>query len=1176
MRKPSEPRGGIAVRPSSRPEPGAEFLAGIDVGSTTVKTVVRSAARGEILMREYLRHEGRQAETVLSSLRRAARELGIADANLRLFMTGSGGHELAGLLGARFVQEVAAVSLAVEREHPQVRSVIELGGQDAKIVLFQDGGQGRRRKIATMNDKCAGGTGVVIERIAARLHISTSDLLRRQFDDAQMYPVAGKCGVFAETDITGLQKQGVPADHLMASLFQAIVLQNLTVLTRGHDLLPEVFLLGGPNAYFPGLQAAWRRGLIDLWKRKNVPLPADAAPETLIRVPPMAEYFAAIGAIAFGIEDSSNTAQYQGLRPLEELIERQRHSSAGQTSDAGGLCRDEVELESFRRAYSIPQIPRRVAPAAEIHAVIGLDGGSTSTKAVALAPDGTLLASSYRLSQSDPITDAVTVLGDLRRKLEESGAPVKVLGLGATGYSKDLLKKVLSADVALVETVAHAKSSLRLFPHVDAIIDVGGQDIKIVMLHDGAVKDFRLNTQCSAGNGYFLQAAAEKLGISIEDFADTAFRARRMPLFSYGCAVFLQTDIVNFQRQGWTPEEILAGLAAVLPKNIFLYVAGAANVAALGRRFVLQGGTQRNLAVVKAEVDFIRAHYHGDGQPEIVVHPHCREAGAIGAALEAMEAWRLDRGTRFPGFAFLDRLEYKIRRDETTRCHYCTNRCLRTFVELSAGTDATASGAKLVIIANCERGEAEDAASVREINAEWNAIRQSCPNYVQLAAEQAWLPVHPASATRPRSFSIHSSKKARQRSGVRIGIPRALNLFTYAPLFSAYFESLGIPAGNLYYSHFSTPEAYQQAAGFSAVDPCFPSKISLAHVYELLRLARSEHLDAIFFPMFDVLTTPLFGCSGSSACPTGSATPEAVKAAFSRSVDWFRNAGIRYVNPVLNLADRDLFKFQMFSAWKDLLGLDWQENAQAIGLGFTAWSAFESRLRRQARATLEELEANRRIGLVMLGRPYHHDPGLNHGILEEFQRLGYPVFSQSLLPLDADLLHRLFGEEVKAGLIQSPLDISDVWKHTFSASSNHKIWAAKFVARHPNLIPVELSNFKCGHDAFISRVVEQIIEASGKPHFSFRDLDENRPLGSIRIRIETMQYFLRQYQAKLQTIKEPRNTVPREERAGAYQELAPAVYANSLAEAGADACGDCRITGCAVRTSTAAMRIPSD
>jgi predicted CoA-substrate-specific enzyme activase len=1103
-----------------------DFLAGIDVGSTTVKMVVRSAETGENLLLDYCRHESRQAETVLRALQQAKSKLGIADGNLRLFMTGSGGQKLAELLGARFVQEVAAVTQAVENSYPEVRSVIELGGQDAKMIFFQEGDlRGRRKKIATMNDKCAGGTGVVIEKIAAKLHISSSDLVTQSYEDAQIYSVAGKCGVFAETDITGLQKQGVPPAHLMASMFHAIVLQNLSVLARGYTLRPTVFLLGGPNAYFPGLQVAWRKGLLDLWERKNIELPEGVAPETLITVPPMAEYFAAIGAIEFGAAETANavqyasTGQYQGTRALEEYIRNE--ASRGQGTASTGLCSSDAELDEFRRSYSVPAAQPPTYVEREMEVFVGLDGGSTSTKAVALSREGGIIAASYRLSQSDPITDAVAVLRDLRGKLELSARQIKVLGLATTGYSKGLLKKAFSADMSLVETVAHAKSSLRLYPDVDAIIDVGGQDIKIIMLRNGAVKDFKLNTQCSAGNGYFLQAAAEGLGIKVEDFAETAFRARRMPQFSYGCAVFLQSDIVNFQRQGWKPEEILAGLATVLPKNVFQYVAGVTNVATLGKRLVLQGGTQRNLAVVKAEIDFIQQHYHGDGRPEVVVHPNCCEAGAIGAALQVMEQNGAGYSTRFPGFELLDTLEYSILRDETTRCHFCANRCLRTFVELSSGAGG-AAGKKRIIIANCERGEAESAEAVKEINTTWESLRESCPNYVQLAAEQAWLPTHPASAvikSRRKLATLFSSKDATsqpRRAKIQIGIPKALNLFTYAPLFSAYFESLGVPAQNLHYSSFSSPERYQQAAGFSAVDPCFPSKVAIAHVFELLQRCKSEPLDAIFFPMFDVLTTPLEECSGSNACPSGSATPEAVKADFSRTVNWFEQAGVQYLNPVVDMEDRELFKYQIFSCWKDLLQLDWQENSRAVEIAFDAWKDFEAGMRRQARVTLEELERKGEIGLVMLGRPYHHDPGLNQGILEELQKLGYPIFSQSLLPMDAELLDRLFAADIAAGLIRSPLEISDVWKNTFSASSNHKIWAAKFVARHPNLISVELSNFKCGHDAFISRVIEQIIEQSGKPHFSFRDLDENRPLASIRIRVETMHYFLRNYRERLQ------------------------------------------------------------
>ncbi len=348
----------------------------------------------------------------------------MADESIRLFMTGSGGQHLAELLGARFVQEVAAVSQAVETSFPNVRSVIELGGQDAKMIVFQESAiPGRRKKIASMNDKCAGGTGVVIEKIAAKLHVSSEELFTEKYEDAHIYPIAGKCGVFAETDITGLQKQGVPESHLMASLFHAIVLQNLSVLTRGNTLMPDVFLLGGPNAYFPGLQAAWRKGLLDLWKRKEIALPAGATAETLVTVPPMAEYFAAMGAILFGVAETEEV-QYLGAQLLEQHI---RESGASRNSKAGtgGLCADEAELTDFRRTYSIPAPPAPDPDDRKLEVFIGLDGGSTSTKAVALSPDGEVLASSYRLSQADPITDAIAVLKDLSGKLGVPARPVE-------------------------------------------------------------------------------------------------------------------------------------------------------------------------------------------------------------------------------------------------------------------------------------------------------------------------------------------------------------------------------------------------------------------------------------------------------------------------------------------------------------------------------------------------------------------------------------------------------------------------------------------------------------------------------------------------------------------------------------------------------------------------------
>jgi predicted nucleotide-binding protein (sugar kinase/HSP70/actin superfamily) len=229
----------------------------------------------------------------------------------------------------------------------------------------------------------------------------------------------------------------------------------------------------------------------------------------------------------------------------------------------------------------------------------------------------------------------------------------------------------------------------------------------------------------------------------------------------------------------------------------------------------------------------------------------------------------------------------------------------------------------------------------------------------------------------------------------------------------------------------------------------------------------------------------------------------------------FAENNVKYVDPVLNFADRKLFAYQMLQAWQPILGLSEEENDRAIESGFKALKDYESNIRRRARQVLDQLECEDRIGIVMLGRPYHHDPGLNHEILDEFQKLGYPIFSQNTLPLDEDILERLFGEEVRAGVISSPLDISDAWKNSYSCSTNHKIWAAKFTARHPNLVALEISSFKCGHDAPIYGVIEGIIEQSGTPYFCFKDLDENKPSGSIKIRVETIDYFLRRYREEV-------------------------------------------------------------
>ncbi|HEV8481931.1 MAG TPA: BadF/BadG/BcrA/BcrD ATPase family protein [Blastocatellia bacterium] len=1133
-----------------------KLYVGLDVGSTTVKAVVVEPNKDEIIWSDYQRHDTKQPEKCLEFLKRIEEEFPVEHDKIRIFVTGSGGGGISSLIGGKFVQEVNAVSMAVEKLYPEAGSVVELGGQDAKIIIFkEDPETGKKKKIPSMNDKCAGGTGAVIDKINAKLRIPSEQLCEMGYNGLKLHPVAGKCGVFAETDINSLQKMGVPPDELMASLFEAIIGQNLAVLTRGNTLRPHVLLLGGPNTYIRGMLEGWKHNIPKIWEERNYPLPEGVDPQDLIKVPKNAQYFAALGAVEFGKSEDDNVGVYRGFADLEYYINYGRLEEK-QKAGGKGLSEDKDELKEFKERYKGKKfIPATFSPGQVVEGFIGLDGGSTSTKAVLLDKERNVLVKTYQLSKGNPIEDTKEVFEKLERQVLDAGATLKVLGVGTTGYAKDILKDTLAADVALVETVAHTESALQFYREVDVIVDVGGQDIKLIILKNRQVKDFKLNTQCSAGNGYFLQSTAEGFGMKVEDYADIAFGAQAMPTFGYGCAVFMQSDIVDFQRQGWKPEEIMAGLAAVLPKNIWLYVSQIPNIAGLGTNFVLQGGTQHNLAAVKSQVDFIESRFKGKStQPRIIVHEHCGESGAIGAAIEAVRLWENGRRTSFIGLEAVQKISYIQHRNEDTRCYFCKNKCLRTFIDvkvLGLAEEAPRKskipilpGIKRLIVGNsCEKGLVEDVADMKVIKKGLDSVKADNPNYVEIAAKAAWRSSNPRKvAEAPSRYAITKTQKQRnellkKRESMRIGIPRVLNQYSVNPFFSAYFESLGVRPQNLVYSEYTTEQLYKEGAKRGAIDPCFPSKVGIPHVHNLLYVQhKKKPLDLIFFPMIDSLTSDLVNAQSNRACPTVTATPEAVKAAFIKEGDLFAQMGVRYLDPLLNLDEPRMLEKQMHEVFKDILGLTQDENHGAIEEGYKALDAFNNvTLRGSAREVIDQLEAEDRLGVVMLGRPYHNDPGINHEILEEFQKLGYPVFTMDSLPMDDDIIWRLFGDEVRAGIISHPMDIQDVWKNSYSENTSRKIWAAKYTARHPNLVALELSSFKCGHDAPIYTVVEEVVQNSGTPYFCFKDIDENKPSGSIKIRVETIGYFLKRYREDMVRNKGKVKTL--EEKMADYERL---------------------------------------
>jgi predicted CoA-substrate-specific enzyme activase len=751
---------------------GNTKIAGLDVGSTTCKYSIAGAS-GELLGQAYERHNTKQAEKVLDFLNRMEKDHGLTPGVDRVFFTGSGAGLIGPLVGGKVIQEVVAVAAAVEKVHPNVRFVSEIGGEDMKTIFFSGAGPSKSKQVL-MQSACSGGTGTFIEKTARKLDIPTEQLSKMGYEGYTLHKISSKCGIFAEADSNTLLKAGVSVEEIIASLFEAVVYQNLATLTRGNTPLPEILLLGGPNLFFKGLQEAWRYHLAKLWHERKVEIPDGRDPASFIRVPDDALYYAAQGCIEVGLRDSPTVGTYLGTSKLQWWIEEGQHEEKMKLGSAG-LWKEEAELKSFLSRYSTPgsngappvakadsngqtkengrpvspgKITRRpkvrlpmLGQTAQLGpVVIGCDFGSTTAKAVLMSPDKELLFSCYALSRGNPIDDAKSLF----RQVREAVGDGEILGLAITGYGKDLLKDILGADCPVVETIAHASAGLHYFPDADCICDVGGVDVKIMLLNNGAVTDFRLNSQCSSGNGAFLQGVAERFSIPMAEMADRAFKATSMPQLSMGCGVFLQSDIVNQQRKGWQADEILAGLCAILPLNVWIYAGGLNNLTSVGKKYILQGGTHKNLAVVKTQVDFILKKVP---DADVVVHPYSGEAGAIGAALVALDWWDAGGESKFRGFDAIERLTYKTATSTDTVCHWCPVTCQRSFidVELEGGKGREWSkvplekGWERVIVNNsCPKGLVEDLNEMKVIKIGMEKTKNAFPNVADLVRKEAF------------------------------------------------------------------------------------------------------------------------------------------------------------------------------------------------------------------------------------------------------------------------------------------------------------------------------------------------------------------------------------------------------------------------------------------------------
>ncbi len=609
------------------------FRIGIDIGSTTVKVVVLDEAN-QLLFRSYERHYSKARERAAETLRSIRDQM--SGQQVQMVITGSAGLGVAKTAGLDFVQEVYATAAAVREYIPDTDAVIELGGEDAKIIFF--GGALEER----MNGSCAGGTGAFIDQMATLMNVSMDQLDQLSLNHEKIYPIASRCGVFAKSDIQPILNQGGRKEDVAASIFQAVVDQTVAGLTQGRELKGKIVFLGGPLHFLMGLRERFVETLhLD---EEHAVFPKDG------------DCFAAIGA-ALCAGDFPAADFDQLLGKLESSVD-----SSSTVDTMPPLFTDTAEYDAFLKEHNAKSPPEVALETYEGPAYLGIDAGSTTTKMVLIEPHGGILYTYYHSNQGNPVA---IVLEQLKKIYQLCGQSVHIQGAAVTGYGEDLIKNAFSCDLGLVETVAHYKAAAHFNPNVDFIIDIGGQDMKCFKIRNGAVDSILLNEACSSGCGSFIETFARALGYDIAAFSKMGLFAEHPVNLGSRCTVFMNSSVKQAQKDGASVEDISAGLSISIVKNAVYKVIRAASADDLGQHIVVQGGTFLNDAVLRA---FEQELNRPVTRPTIA-----GLMGAFGAALAARDA-----GLQETAMLSAEALESFTHTAKPTTCGLCTNHCSLT------------------------------------------------------------------------------------------------------------------------------------------------------------------------------------------------------------------------------------------------------------------------------------------------------------------------------------------------------------------------------------------------------------------------------------------------------------------------------------------------------------------
>ena len=895
-----------------------KYTLGIDIGSTTVKIAILNE-ENQLLFADYERHFANIQETLAHLLGEAHEKLG--ELTLQPVITGSGGLALANHLGIPFTQEVIAVSTSLKALAPQTDVAIELGGEDAKIIYFEGGNVEQR-----MNGICAGGTGSFIDQMASLLQTDATGLNEYAKHYQAIYPIAARCGVFAKTDIQPLINDGATKEDLAASIFQAVVNQTISGLACGKPIRGHVAFLGGPLHFLSELKTAFVRTL--------------KLDDEHAIVPDNSHLFAAIGS-AMNADGKTEVSLLALKKRLEEKV-----AIDFEVARLEPLFKDKEEYDAFLARQSVNNVVTADLSTYEGNCYLGIDAGSTTTKAALVGEDGALLYSFYSNNHGNPLGTSIRAIQEIYSKLPDSA---QIAWSCSTGYGEALIKAALMLDEGEVETISHYYAAAFFDPEVDCILDIGGQDMKCIKIKNGTVDSVQLNEACSSGCGSFIETFAQSLNYSVQDFAHEALFAKHPIDLGTRCTVFMNSKVKQAQKEGASVADISAGLACSVIKNALYKVIKVSDATELGRHIVVQGGTFYNDAVLRS---FERIANCEAIRPDIA-----GIMGAFGAALIARERYSADQETTMLSIEKINELKYST---TMANCKGCTNSCRLTINKFSGGRQYISGN-------RCERG----------IGKEKN--KDHIPNLFEYKYKR-----------------IFGYQPLPQDEAIRgeVGIPRVLNMFENYPFWYTFFTQLKY---RVVLSPTSSRKIYELGIeSIPSESECYPAKLAHGHVTWLLR----HGVKFIFYPCIPYERTEFPEAINHYNCPIVTSYAENIK----NNVDELQDDSITFRNPFLAFTSEKVLADGLA---KEFSGLPEDEVRAAVHAGWEELAAARRDMQKKGEETLQYMKETGRRGIVLAGRPYHIDPEIHHGIPDMINSYGLCVLTEDsvshLAPLERPL-----------------------------------------------------------------------------------------------------------------------------------------------------------------------------